>query len=63
MAYQVLGDGKQLADTPVVRGADSARAVDADVTGVRILTLRIEDGGDGNGSDHADWADARVVCD
>jgi outer membrane protein assembly factor BamB len=63
VAYQVLGDGKQIADTPVVRGPDSARAVDADVTGVRILTLRITDGGDGNGSDHADWADAKVVCD
>ncbi|WP_331772796.1 NPCBM/NEW2 domain-containing protein (plasmid) [Embleya sp. NBC_00888] len=62
VSYQVLGDGRQIADTPVVRGPDSARAVDADVTGVRILTLRINDGGDGNGSDHADWADARVVC-
>ncbi|WP_406515850.1 NPCBM/NEW2 domain-containing protein [Streptomyces sp. NBC_00873] len=63
VAYQVLGDGKQIADTPVVRGPDSARTIDADVTGVRILTLKVNDGGDGNGSDHADWADARVVCD
>ncbi|WP_326769331.1 NPCBM/NEW2 domain-containing protein [Streptomyces sp. NBC_01591] len=63
VAYQVLGDGKQIADTPAVRGPDSARTVDADVTGVRVLTLKVNDGGDGNGSDHADWADARVVCD
>jgi hypothetical protein len=63
VAYQVLGDGKQIADTPVVRGPDNARTIDADVTGVRILTLKVNDGGDGNGSDHADWADAKVVCD
>jgi hypothetical protein len=32
------------------------------VTGVRVLTLRVTDGGDGKNFDHADWADARVSC-
>ncbi|WP_326791751.1 NPCBM/NEW2 domain-containing protein [Streptomyces sp. NBC_00841] len=63
VAYQVLGDGRQIADTPVVRGTDSARPIDVDVTGVSVLRLRVTDGGDGNNSDHADWADTRVVCD
>lgn len=63
VAFQVLGDGREIINTPVVRGPDNARPVDADVAGVRILTLRVTDGGDGNGSDHADWADARVICD
>ncbi|WP_406416103.1 glycoside hydrolase family 97 catalytic domain-containing protein [Streptomyces sp. NBC_00873] len=62
VAYQVLGDGRQLAGTGVVRGTDSAHLIDTDVTGVRMLTLRVTDGGDGNGFDHADWADARVIC-
>jgi hypothetical protein len=62
VAYQVLGDGKQLADTGVVRGTGSTRPVDVDVTGIRMLTLRVTDGGDGNAFDHADWADARVSC-
>ncbi|MCW3839569.1 glycoside hydrolase family 97 catalytic domain-containing protein [Micromonospora yasonensis] len=62
VVYQVLGDGRRIADTGVVRGTDSARPIDVDVTGVRILTLRVTDGGDGNAFDHADWADARMVC-
>jgi hypothetical protein len=33
-----------------------------DVTGARMLTLRVTDGGDGKNFDHADWADARVTC-
>jgi hypothetical protein len=33
-----------------------------DTSGVRILTLRVTDGGDGKNFDHADWADARVTC-
>jgi len=36
--------------------------VSADVTGVRVLTLRVTDGGDGRNRDHADWADARLTC-
>lgn len=63
VAFQVLGDGKQLADTGTVRGTDKARSVDVGVTSVRKLTLQVTDGGDGNNFDHADWADARVSCD
>jgi hypothetical protein len=58
--FQVLGDGRALASSGVVRSADPARPVTADVSGVRILTLRATDGGDGKNFDHADWADAVV---
>ena len=34
--------------------------VDVDVSGVRILGLRVTDGGDGSGYDHADWAEAGI---
>ena len=34
----------------------------ADVEGVDDLTLVVSAGGDGNGFDHADWADARLDC-
>jgi beta-galactosidase len=33
-----------------------------DVTGGALLELRVTDGGDGNGGDHADWAAARLAC-
>ncbi|WP_285686594.1 glycoside hydrolase family 97 catalytic domain-containing protein [Actinoplanes sp. NBRC 103695] len=60
--FEVLGDGRPLASTGVLRSADPARPVTADVTGVRILTLRVTDGGDNKNFDHADWAEARVTC-
>jgi hypothetical protein len=61
--FQVLGDdGALLASSGVVRRGDGARPFTADVTGVRILMLRVTDGGDGKNSDHADWADPRLSC-
>jgi hypothetical protein len=61
VAFEVVADGKVIATTPVMTGNDPARAIDVDVTSVRELTLRVTDGGNGNGNDHADWADARLV--
>ena len=60
--FQVLGDGRPLAASGVRRSADPAAPLTADLTGVRILTLRATDGGDGKNFDHADWADARLSC-
>jgi hypothetical protein len=58
VAFEVVGDGRTLAGTGVLTGSDPAVALDVDVTGVRRLTLRVLDGGDGIGFDHADWGDA-----
>ena len=33
-----------------------------DVTGGQWLDLIADDAGDGNSSDHVDWADATLVC-
>jgi len=62
VAFRVLGDGRLLTETPVLRPADGAVPVRADVTGVRRLTLEVTDGGDDKDSDHGDWADATVTC-
>ena len=35
---------------------------DDDISGAQRLDLLVGDGGDGNGNDHADWADAKLVC-
>src|SRR5439155_19749793 len=58
--FIVLGDGKVLWRSGVLLGAKAALPVDVNVSGVRVLTLRATAGGDGSGSDHADWAEARI---
>jgi alpha-galactosidase len=41
-------------------GGQPAKAVSVDLTDVKILDLRVSDGGDGISYDRADWADARI---
>jgi hypothetical protein len=62
VTFEVLGDGRALATTGVVRRGDPAQPLTADVTGVRMLTLRVTDGGDNKNWDHADWGDALLSC-
>jgi hypothetical protein len=62
VVFQVLDDGTLLRDTGVVRGDTAAVPLSVDVSGVRVLTLRVTDGGDGKNFDHADWAEAKITC-
>ncbi|MGW6445834.1 glycoside hydrolase family 97 catalytic domain-containing protein [Lentzea sp. NPDC055074] len=62
VAFQVVGDDKPLYDSGVVRGKGAAVPIDVDVSGVRMLSLRVTDGGDGRNFDHADWAEAALTC-
>lgn len=58
---QILGDGRVLWRTPVMRPGQAAVPVDVDLHGVRTLTLLVGDAGDGVEYDHADWAEARFL--
>jgi beta-galactosidase len=60
VTFQVLGDGKVLWESGVMRAGAPAQEVDVDLQGVERLTLRVGDAGDGNGMDHADWAEASI---
>jgi beta-galactosidase len=60
--FTVQVDGVAQTTTPVLRGPDGGLEVSADLTGGRWLELVTDDGGDGNASDHVDWADATIVC-
>jgi hypothetical protein len=62
VTFSVVADGRTLTTTPVLTGSSASVPIDADVTGAQQLDLLIGDGGNGNGSDHGDWADARLVC-
>jgi alpha-glucosidase len=61
--FQVFGDGALLAETGVVTGNDAGVELAADVTGVEVLRLVAHEATNGKNFDHADWGDAKLVCD
>ena len=61
--FVVVGDRKILWRSGVLKGGDPAKPLNVDLKGVKILTLRVTDGGDGESNDHADWADAKIDMD
>ncbi|WP_433855033.1 NPCBM/NEW2 domain-containing protein [Streptomyces kronopolitis] len=62
VSFEVWADGKQVARTATVTGAQGATAVSAALTGARTVRLVVTDAGDGIDYDHADWADATFRC-
>ncbi|MBB3732270.1 endo-alpha-N-acetylgalactosaminidase family protein [Nonomuraea dietziae] len=60
--FTVKADSRTVAQSPVLRAADAAHQLKADLTGARHVELVVGDGGDGNGNDHADWGEARLSC-
>jgi alpha-galactosidase len=61
IAFKVIGDGKTLFKSGVMRLGQAAKKVDVDVTGVKILLLLVDSAGDGIAYDHADWAEAKLL--
>jgi alpha-galactosidase len=59
--FKVVGDGKNLWESGVMRGGDPAKEVSVDLQGVNQLLLLVDDAGDDINYDHADWAEARIV--
>ena len=59
--FIVEGNGVELAVSEVLRAGELPYQIVADVQGYTILTLIIDDAGDGNRADHADWANARFL--
>ncbi|MER7950278.1 endo-alpha-N-acetylgalactosaminidase family protein [Streptomyces sp. NPDC096079] len=60
--FSVLADGAEKVTSPVLKAADPAWPLTADITGAAYVDLVVGDGGDGNGNDHADWGNARFHC-
>ncbi len=59
--FRVEGDGRELFDSGVVTGEDEAQRIAVDVRGVSRLTLMVGNADGLDLSDHADWADARLI--
>lgn len=55
--FRVLGDGRELYSSGVMRVGTPAKRFDVSVAKVAELTLLVEDAGDGIACDHADWGE------
>jgi hypothetical protein len=62
VTFQVYVDGSLRYDSGIMTGATASKNVSVPLSGANQLQLYVTDGGDGLFYDHADWADARVVC-
>ncbi|HVT88874.1 MAG TPA: NPCBM/NEW2 domain-containing protein, partial [Tepidisphaeraceae bacterium] len=63
VVFQVYLDNSAtpIYDSGVMTGATATKQVVVDVTGKSQLKLVVTDSGNGNNSDHADWANARLT--
>ena len=61
IGVKILGDGKVLFKSPVLRTGGMPSVIDLDLSGVKLLTVKMDDGGDNNAFDHVDWCDAKFI--
>jgi alpha-galactosidase len=59
--FVVKGDKKTLWKSEVMHSGDAPKELDLDLRGIKRLELWVTDAGDGTDSDHADWAEAKLV--
>ena len=59
ITFKIVGDGRKLWESGVMRPGQAAKPVDLEVRGLKTLLLLVGDAGDGVGYDHANWAEAR----
>jgi alpha-galactosidase len=59
--FFVIGDGKILWQSGIMRSGDPAKVVKVTTKDIKKLLLKVGDAGDGVVCDHADWADAKMT--
>jgi alpha-galactosidase len=57
--FSLLGDGRELWQSKVMKKGQDAEEVDVDLSGVKSLVLVVETTGDNVNFAHGDWADAK----
>lgn len=62
IGFAVYGDGKLLWRSGLCRMGEPPRACEVPLAGVKQLRLAVTDGDNGISYDHADWADAYIIC-
>ena len=58
--FQVYVDGEKEYESCIMHSKDAQQFVEVDLVGAKELKLVATAGGDTNGSDHANWADAKL---
>jgi hypothetical protein len=61
IAFEVWADGQKRWESGLMTKQSPAKLVDLDVTGIKTLELVVGHGNDDVTSDHADWADAKLL--
>ncbi len=61
ITFKVIGDGKTLATTNVLKYADNMVSINVPVKDVEELVIEVHDGGNGNSSDHAVIANPKLT--
>lgn len=60
VTFDVWADDTLVASSGMIRAGDPAKLLTANLTGVRVLTLLLDDGGDTSNDDEAAWAGAML---
>ncbi|MEK4426870.1 NPCBM/NEW2 domain-containing protein [Solibacillus sp. FSL K6-1523] len=60
VVFQVFVDGEMQFDSGLMNSRDPQKFTEVNISGAGELKLVVTDGGNGNGSDHATWGDAKL---
>jgi regulation of enolase protein 1 (concanavalin A-like superfamily) len=61
VTFQVWADNVKIYDSGLMKPTTATQSLTLSMAGVKQLQLVVTDGGDGNASDWADWANARLL--
>lgn len=61
VTFEILLDGQKVYESGTVKGTDDQIFVSIPLNDVKEITLVTTDAGNGNGSDHSTWADAKFI--
>lgn len=60
VTFQVIVDGEKQFDSGLMQSRDPQKFIEVNISGAKELKLVVTDGGNGNGSDHGSWGDAKL---
>jgi hypothetical protein len=61
--FKVYGNNTLLYTSGIKTGSSPVETINVNITGFNLIKLEVSDAGDGITNDHANWADAKILCD